>query len=72
MRYWYFDERFKKATGPHLDVVLARQPGFGPESKVAPEGGGAAAAWRPAKDFPELKSFFPSAPPAAPAKPKTP
>lgn len=58
MRYWFFDERTKRATGPHLDMVLARQPGFGPESKVAPEGARGAADWRPAKDLPELKAFL--------------
>lgn len=58
MRYWLFDERAKRATGPFLDATLSRQPGFGPESKVAPEGARKAGEWRPAKEIPELKPWL--------------
>ncbi|MFI5348509.1 MAG: hypothetical protein ACHQ2Z_03110 [Elusimicrobiota bacterium] len=70
MRYWLFDERTKRALGPHLALLLPKQPGFGPESKVAPEGARAPGDWRKAKDVDELKVLFttPAAPPAE--KPK--
>jgi hypothetical protein len=72
MRYWYYDKAAKRATGPHLDLVLIHQPGFGPESQVAPAGaeGGAAPAWKLAKDIPELKALLPAPPPPPPAKKK--
>ena len=64
MRYWIFDERTKRAMGPHLAQLLPKHPGFGPESKVAPEG---TKDWKRAQDIDELKPLF--APPPAP-KPK--
>lgn len=63
MRYWFFDERSKKATGPHLDMVLSRLPGFGPDAKVATEGSGPAGAWKPVREVPELAAFLPAPPP---------
>jgi hypothetical protein len=66
MRYWLFDERTKRAMGPHLVMTLAHQPGFGPEAKVAPEGARLAGEWKLAKDVPELQSLF--APPPPPPK----
>jgi hypothetical protein len=68
MRYWTFDERTKSARGPHLIMVLPKQPGFGPESKVAPEGARGPTDWKPAKDVDELKFLFPA--PAASPLPK--
>lgn len=68
MRYWFFDEKSRRATGPHLDMVLIKQPGFGPESKIAPEGARKSHEWKPAKDFPEFQALF--APPPPPGKPK--
>jgi hypothetical protein len=68
MRYWIFDERTRSVLGPHLAKLLPRQKGFGPESKVAPEGARGAGDWKRAKDVDELKAFF--TPPAE--KPKTP
>ncbi len=70
MRYWIFDERTKSVRGPHLLMSLPKQPGFGPETKVAPEGARGAKEWKMAKDVDELKILFP-APAAPPAeKPK--
>lgn len=73
MRFWFFDEKNKRASGPHLDVFLVRLPGFSPESKVALEGARKSGDWKPAKDIPELQEIlaekFPPVPPAAPAKP---
>jgi hypothetical protein len=71
VRYWFFDETRKTATGPHLDLVLAHQPGFGPESRVAPAGPEPARDWMRAKDIPELKRYLaPEPPPPSPEKPK--
>lgn len=58
MRYWFYDEKAKRATGPHLDITLAKQTGFGPDAKVAPEGARQAHEWKPAKDVPELAAFL--------------
>ena len=58
MRYWIYDERTKSVLGPHLAHLLSRQPGFGPESKVAPDGARSAKDWKKAKDVDELKAFF--------------
>jgi hypothetical protein len=72
MRYWIFDERTKRILGPHLAKLLPKQAGFGPESRVAPEGARAPTDWKRAKDVEELKPLLPP-PPAPPAeKPKTP
>ena len=70
MRYWIYDERTKRVLGPHLAKLLPKQPGFGPETKVAPAGARVPGDWKPAKDIDELKSFFtaPAAPPSE--KPK--
>ena len=67
MRYWLYDERTKSVLGPHLTMLLPKQPGFGPESKVAPEGARAPGDWKRAKDVDELKVLF-TAPPAPPGK----
>lgn len=74
MRYWVYDERTKSVLGPHLTVLLAKLPWFGPETKVAPAGARDVKEWRPAKDVEELKDLFPAPPPApaAPAPPKAP
>jgi hypothetical protein len=69
MRYWLYDEDSKSVRGPHLAPVLPKQRGFGPESKVAPEGARGPADWKAAKDVPELKVLF-AAPAAPPPKPK--
>jgi hypothetical protein len=69
MRYWLYDERTKSVLGPHLVMLLPKQPGFGPESKVAPQGARGSKDWKRAKDVEELKELF-EAPPAAPADPK--
>ena len=58
MRYWFYDETSKRATGPHLDITLVKQPGFGPDSKVAPEGAKKSHDWKLAKDIPELDAFL--------------
>jgi hypothetical protein len=70
MRYWIYDERTKTVGGPHLVKLLPKQPGFGPETKVAPQGARGPNDWKPAKDVDELKALF--AAPAAPLveKPK--
>ena len=70
MRYWLFDERTKSILGPHLALLLPKQAGFGPESKVAPAGAPGPVDWKKAKDVDELKVLFttPAAPPAE--KPK--
>ena len=71
MRYWIYDERTKTVFGPHLVMALSQQPGFGPETKVAPEGAKGALDWKRAKDVEELKGIFSTpAAPAAPAEPK--
>ena len=71
MRYWLYDERTKRVLGPHLAKLLPKQAGFGPDSKVAPEGARGAAEWKRAKDVDELKALFPpSAPPVG--KPNAP
>ncbi|HEX4048751.1 MAG TPA: hypothetical protein VH309_12990 [Elusimicrobiota bacterium] len=59
MRYWLYDDATKRVRGPHLLHLLPKQPGFGPESKVAPEGARGAGDWKKAKDVPELKGLFP-------------
>jgi hypothetical protein len=70
MRYWLYDEVSKTVLGPHLALVLPKQRGFGPESKVAPEGARGPKDWKPAKEVEELKPLFaPAVPPPAP-KPK--
>lgn len=70
MRYWLYDEGSKTVLGPHLARMLTMQRGFGPESKVAPEGARGPGDWKAAKDVPELKSLLAaSAPPAPPAAP---
>ena len=70
MRYWIYDELKKSVGGPHLTMLLLKQPGFGPETKVAPEGSRGPKDWKLAKDVDELKALFtvPAAPPAG--KPK--
>jgi hypothetical protein len=65
MRYWIYDEAGKRALGPHLVELLPKQPGFGPESRVAPAGARRAGDWKRAKDVDELKGLFPT-PPAPP------
>ena len=70
MRYWLYDEGSKTVLGPHLARMLPMQRGFGPESKVAPEGSRGPGDWKPAKDVPELKFLFDA--PAAPASPAAP
>ncbi|MFI5346298.1 MAG: hypothetical protein ACHQ51_07985 [Elusimicrobiota bacterium] len=65
MRYWLYDERTKKVLGPHLVMLLPKQAGFGPESKVAPAGPNAAKEWKPAKEVEELKSLFAPPPKAS-------
>ncbi len=64
MRYWVYDERSKKVLGPHLLITLVKVPGFGPETKVAPEGARRASEWKRAKEIAELAELF--APPPAP------
>jgi hypothetical protein len=64
MRYWVFDERTRKVHGPHIAMTLPEQLGFGPESKVAPEGARGAKDWKRAKDVDELKILFAAAAPA--------
>ncbi|MFI5361761.1 MAG: hypothetical protein ACHQ49_07305 [Elusimicrobiota bacterium] len=66
MRYWIFDERTKRVLGPHLAMVLSKQPGFGPETKVAPEGARGPNDWKRAEEIEELKPFL-SPPPAGPS-----
>jgi hypothetical protein len=58
LRFWIYDERTKKVLGPHLLMLLPKQPGFGPESKVALAGTGAPVDWKRAKDVEELKVLF--------------
>jgi hypothetical protein len=78
MRYWIYDERTKTVGGPHLAKLLPKQPGFGPETKVAPQGARGPNEWKLAKDVDELKALFleapapPASPPASPPaeKPK--
>lgn len=70
MRYWLYDERTKSVLGPHLAMVLPKQSGFGPESKVAPDGARGSKDWKAAKDVDELKSLFP--PPSPPPEQKKP
>lgn len=70
MRYWLYDEAAKKVLGPHLLKLLPKQPGFGPESKVAPAGARGPADWKRAKDVDELKPLFPPAPAPPAEKPK--
>ena len=70
MRYWIFDERTKTVRGPHLAALLPKQPGFGPESKVAPEGARGPTDWKLAKDVDELKVLFPAPAAPPPQKPK--
>lgn len=67
MRYWIYDEEKKAVLGPHLLLTLRKLPGFGPETKVAPEGARAPKDWKRAKEFPELVALFP--PPSAPPAP---
>jgi len=68
MRYWLYDERTKSVLGPHLVMLLPKQAGFGPESKVAPQGARGPQDWKAAKDVDELKPLF--APPPKPADAK--
>ena len=72
MRYWLFDEASKSVLGPHLARMLMLQRGFGPESKVAPEGAKGPKDWKPAKDIPELKELIAAQAPAAPPPPPKP
>lgn len=63
MRYWLYDEAAKKILGPHLLKLLPKQKGFGPESRVAPQGARGPGDWKRAKDVEELKTLFAAAPP---------
>jgi len=71
VRFWVYDEAKKAVLGPHLLLTLRKLPGFGPETKVAPEGARAPKDWKRAKEFPELAALFPPpAPPPGPAPAK--
>ncbi|MFA5138156.1 MAG: hypothetical protein WC728_02900 [Elusimicrobiota bacterium] len=58
MRYWLYDKANKRVLGPYIIARLSTLPGFGPESKVAPEGARKRSEWKPAKEFPELAVLF--------------
>jgi len=55
-RFWVFTG--KSAAGPYEPGRLKGLPGFGPGTVVAPEGAATEAAWKPARDFPELRALF--------------
>ena len=49
MRYWLYDKASKQVLGPYIIARLTTLPGFGPESKVAPDGARKRSEWKPAK-----------------------
>lgn len=64
MRYWVYDKEGKRVLGPYFASRLKGIPGFGPETKVAPEGSSSREDWRPAIQVPELKELLrPDIPP---------
>ncbi|MFH2201875.1 MAG: hypothetical protein ABIJ96_02055 [Elusimicrobiota bacterium] len=56
--YWIFHRTKKKAYGPYNAAGLAELTFFRPESRIAPYESMSRDDWKPAKDYPELRSYL--------------
>jgi len=65
MKFWLLDPMKRVAAGPFDAAELRRAPEFGPESLVAPDGATDNHAWKPAREYPQLRAA-PGGPPPLP------
>ena len=57
-KYWIFDEHSGQVHGPYWITRLKTMHGFGPNTKLAPQGATKPKDWKKARDIPEFQEEF--------------